>query len=75
MRPIVIIRTSAYLDPRKVMTVKNLLGSGVLRFEFAADFGLLSGDDRIATTGLLLEAFAIEKTDSASYELNQAVVL
>jgi hypothetical protein len=37
MRMIAIIRTEAYLNPIKVMTVKNLLGSSVLRLEIAAD--------------------------------------
>jgi hypothetical protein len=67
--------TSAYLNPIKVMTVKNLLGSGVLRLYLAAALGLLSGDDRVAATGRLLETFAIKEADAASNELNQGAVL
>ena len=46
-----------------------------MRFEFAVDFVLLRGDERVATTGFLLEAFAIEEADATSYKLNQSVVL
>src|SRR5689334_852534 len=69
------IRTSAYLNRRKVDTVKKLLGSRVMIPLVAVELGLLSGDYRIATTGLLLEAFAIQKADTASYKLNQTAVL
>src|ERR1041385_6377351 len=57
------------------MTVKNLLGSSVLSLDFAATHRLLSGDYRIATTGLFLQTLAIENADSASYQLARSVVL
>ena len=63
----VYIGTAAYLDPVKVMTVKKLLGSRVQVLELTAAFRLLSGDDRIAATTLLLESRAIEKADSTSH--------
>lgn len=61
------IRTGAYLNPVKVMTVKKLLGSRVTLFEFTGAFRLLSGDDRITTAGLLFESGAVEKADAASH--------
>src|SRR5690348_11253831 len=75
MRTIVIIGTSAYVNPIKVSAVKNLLGSGVLRFELAGNVIMLCGDDRITTARRALESFAIDKANAAANELDQCAVL
>src|ERR1051325_2615512 len=60
------IRTSAYLNPIKVKTVKKLLGSCVSMLDLAADFVLLRGDDGVAATSRLFQTFAIEKPDATA---------
>ena len=63
------LRTSAYLHLIKMQTVKKLLGSRVTSLELTATLRLLSGDDRVTTTRLLLESRAIEKANAASSHL------
>ena len=75
MRTIGIIRTDAYLNPIKVVTVKNLLGSGVLRLDLTAGIGLQCGDNAITTTGRLLESLAIDKANAAAHQLDQSPIL
>ena len=58
---------ASVLESEKIMAVKKLLRSGVTLFELAAALRLLSSDDRITTTGRLLESRSIEKADAASY--------
>ena len=58
------LRTSAYLHLIKMQTVKKLLGSRVTSLELTATLRLLSGDDRVTTTKLLLESRAIEKANA-----------
>ena len=69
------IRTQAYLNPIKVMTVKNLLGSCVLRLELTADVCLLRRDEGITATRRVLECLAIDKANAATNELYQVTVL
>jgi hypothetical protein len=62
----VYIRTSAYLNRRKVSAVKKLLELIVV---------LLSSDDRVATASGFLEFFAIENLDSSTERFDQLTVL
>ena len=71
MAMILNIGTSAYLNLRKVSTVKKLLEL-VLRLLIA---DLLGSDDRVATTSDVLEASAIEDLYASAQRVNELAVL
>ena len=67
------IGTTAYLNLRKVSTVKELLQLGVRTGLLHAV--LLGTDDRVATTSGLLELFAIENPYAPAERFDELAVL